>query len=191
MIRPALVLAHGAGSNRNAPVLVKLDTAFTAIGYDVERIDLAFRQRRKHGPPSPAGALQDQDSIAAALGPFRKQSDQVYAGGHSYGGRMASVLASRDKNLVRGLLLLSYPLHPPGKPGTLRTAHFPYLDVPCLFVHGTRDPFGRIEEMQEALRLIPAGTRLMPVEGAGHDLRSLDAAAVAAEFREFMHEFDT
>jgi predicted alpha/beta-hydrolase family hydrolase len=66
--------------------------------------------------------------------------------------------------------LLSYPLHPPRKPAQLRTAHFPALHTRALFVHGSRDPFGTLEEMESALRLIPASTPLLPIEGSGHDL---------------------
>ncbi|HTR66165.1 MAG TPA: alpha/beta family hydrolase, partial [Terriglobales bacterium] len=91
-------------------------------------------------------------------------------GGHSYGGRQATMLCAEAPELADGLLLLSYPLHPPRKPEQLRTQHFPALRTPALFVHGTRDPFGSIEEMQSALKLVPGRTVLVRVEGAGHDL---------------------
>ena len=80
------------------------------------------------------------------------------------------MLCAEEPELVSGLLLLSYPLHPPRKPEQLRIQHLPNLRTPSLFVHGTRDPFGSIDEMTIALRLIPAKTELMKVEGAGHDL---------------------
>jgi hypothetical protein len=80
------------------------------------------------------------------------------------------MLCAADPELISGLLLLSYPLHPPRKPEQLRTQHFPQLRSPGLFAHGTRDPFGSIEELARALQLIPAKTELMTVEGAGHDL---------------------
>lgn len=80
------------------------------------------------------------------------------------------MLAAEDPALVSGLLLLSYPLHPPEKPEQLRTAHFPKLQTPALFVSGGRDPFGSVDEMQAARGLIPAPTELLTVEGAGHDL---------------------
>jgi len=80
------------------------------------------------------------------------------------------MLASDDATVVDGLLLLSYPLHPPRKPQQLRTAHFPKLSTPAMFVHGSRDPFGSLEELESALKLVPAATTLIPVEGAGHDL---------------------
>jgi predicted alpha/beta-hydrolase family hydrolase len=106
-------------------------------------------------------------------------SGRVFLGGHSYGGRQATILAADEakKPLVAGLLLLAYPLHPPRKPEQLRTAHFPKLTTPALFVHGSRDPFGSQEEMQSALKLIPAPCRLMEVAGAGHELLGKDKKA--------------
>jgi predicted alpha/beta-hydrolase family hydrolase len=94
----------------------------------------------------------------------------MFLGGHSYGGRQATILCAAEPDLVAGLLLLSYPLHPPGKPAHLRVQHLPRLQVPALFVHGTRDPFGSIEEMSSALGMIPAKTELLRVDGTGHDL---------------------
>jgi hypothetical protein len=99
-----------------------------------------------------------------------KSHGRIFVGGHSYGGRQATMLVSEEPQLVDGLLLLSYPLHPPKKPATLRTSHFPKLNRPAFFVHGTRDPFGTIAEMKAALKLIPASHTLVEVEGAGHDL---------------------
>jgi uncharacterized protein len=100
----------------------------------------------------------------------RLVSGRVFLGGHSYGGRQASMLAAAEPGLVERLLLLSYPLHPPQRPGELRTAHFPDIQTPALFVQGTRDGFGSIAEMVAALKLIPARTELIEVAGAGHEL---------------------
>ena len=80
------------------------------------------------------------------------------------------MLCAEEPEVASGLLLLSYPLHPPRKPEQQRTQHLPNLQTPTLFVHGTRDPFGLIEELQRAIKMIPAKTKLMVVEGAGHDL---------------------
>ena len=95
---------------------------------------------------------------------------RVVLGGHSYGGRQASMLCAEEPDLVAGLLLLSYPLHPPRRPEQQRTQHLPDLRTPTLFVQGTRDPFGSIEELQRAMKMIPAKTKLLQLEGAGHDL---------------------
>jgi hypothetical protein len=96
--------------------------------------------------------------------------DRILLAGHSYGGRQSSILCSEEPDLVSGLLLLSYPLHPPRRPEQQRTQHLPNLRTPTLFVHSTRDPFGSIAEIEHALKMIPARTRLLAVEGAGHDL---------------------
>jgi predicted alpha/beta-hydrolase family hydrolase len=94
----------------------------------------------------------------------------TFLGGLSYGGRQATMLAAADAEVATGLLLLSYPLHPPGRAEAQRTQHFPSLSSPALFVHGTRDPFGTITELRAALNRIPASTSLVEVAGAGHDL---------------------
>jgi predicted alpha/beta-hydrolase family hydrolase len=100
------------------------------------------------------------------------------------------MLAANEPGLLDRLLLLSYPLHPPQKPAELRTAHFPSLNTPALFVSGTRDGFGSIAEIEEALKLIPAQTKLLPVAGAGHELmtkRNQDELAqiIVENFRSF------
>jgi predicted alpha/beta-hydrolase family hydrolase len=166
-----LVLTHGAGGNSNAPLLIAVDNAFRAAGFEVLRFNLAFRQRRPFGPPSPAAAAQDRDSLRAAVAEMKKLvSGPVILGGHSYGGRQATMLAAEEPALADALLLLSYPLHPPNKPDQLRTVHFPALRTPALFVHGTKDPFGTIEEMRAALELIPSRKELLALSGLGHDL---------------------
>jgi predicted alpha/beta-hydrolase family hydrolase len=107
-------------------------------------------------------------------------SGPIALGGHSYGGRQASMLLADDPTLADALLLLSYPLHPPRRPAQWRTEHFPTLRTPTLFVHGSRDPFGTVAELNEARRLIPGRTDLVAVNGAGHELtRSLDAQLAA------------
>ena len=167
----ALILAHGAGANCNAPLLVALGDAFAANGYVFLRCDLPFRQERRTGPPFPGNAERDRAGLGNAVAVWRKSvAGRIFLGGHSYGGRQATILCAAEPELVSGLLLLSYPLHPPRKQEQFRIQHLPNLGTPSLFVHGTRDPFGSAEEMTNALQLIPAKTELMTVEGAGHDL---------------------
>jgi len=166
-----LVLTHGAGSNCDSPLLVTLASTFCAFGLTVLRCDLPFRQLRPQGPPQRGSAERDQQGLRAAIASMRRQtSGRVFLGGHSYGGRQASMLAASEPGLVDQLLLLSYPLHPPQRPSELRTGHLPGLKTPAMFVHGTRDGFGSIDEMVAALKLIPARTVLLPVTGAGHEL---------------------
>ena len=167
----ALVLSHGAGSNAQAPLLVALANEFASVGFVVLRCDLPYRQIRPYGPPGPSDAARDRKGLKNAVAAARKVATRrVFLGGHSYGGRQSTMLCADEPDLVEGLLLLSYPLHPPRKPQQLRTQHLPELRTPCLFVEGTRDPFGSIEEMEAAIRLIPARTRLVKIDGAGHDL---------------------
>jgi uncharacterized protein len=165
-----LVLTHGAGGNAQAPLLFRVAEAFAEAGWYVLRYNLPFRQKKPFGPPTPAGAAADREGLRAAVAELKPLAEHVSLGGHSYGGRQASMLAAEAPGLLEALLLLSYPLHPPKKPEQLRTAHFPQLRTPSLFVSGTKDEFGTVEEMKSALALIPAKTDLQIIEGAGHDL---------------------
>ena len=166
-----LVLTHGAGANCQSLLLKALAEAFCAAGVTVLRCNLPFRQARPHGPPPRGNAEKDQEGLLAAVAAMRREtSGRIFLGGHSYGGRQASMLAAATPGLVERLLLLSYPLHPPKRPDQMRTGHFPSLETPALFVSGERDGFGTKAEMVAALRLIPARTELLMVAGAGHEL---------------------
>jgi uncharacterized protein len=197
-----LVLTHGAGSNCQSPLLVAMAEAFATAGFVVLRCDLPYRQDRPYGPPGPGDAKRDRAGLKnamAAVTSFANRS--VFLGGHSYGGRQASMLCAdlasekspeSPPEVPGGLLLLSYPLHPPRKPEQLRTQHFFHLHTPALFVTGTRDPFGSTTEIEQAIKLIPAKTRLLTIDGAGHDLGSKGkakkedlSANVLAEFQAF------
>lgn len=167
----ALILTHGAGGNAQAPLLRALAETFAESGYTVLRCNLPFRQVRSFGPPGPADAARDRAGLKNAVAAIRKMvTGKLFLGGHSYGGRQASMLCAAEPDVAAGLLLLSYPLHPPRRPEQQRTQHLPDLRTPTLLVHGTRDPFGTIEEIQRAIKMIPAKTKLLAVEGAGHDL---------------------
>ena len=187
------MLTHGAGSNSRAPLLIALAEAFAAAGVTVLCCDLPYRQSRAFGPPRPGDAARDREGLKNAIAALRRMVPRrLFLGGHSYGGRQSTMLCADEPGLVEGLLLLSYPLHPPRKPEQLRIQHLPRLQTPSLFVHGTRDPFGLPEEMDSALSLVPAKTRLLRIEGAGHDLgfkvkdRHEELPAfVLAEFQKF------
>jgi predicted alpha/beta-hydrolase family hydrolase len=185
-----LVLAHGAGGSAQAPLLVAAATAFARAGIWTLRCDLPFRQRKAHGPPSPSDAAADRANLRAAAGELRALAkDRVFLGGHSYGGRQATMLAAEDPGIADALLLFSYPLHPPTQPDKKRTAHFPQLQTPAMFVHGSKDTFGSPEEMRAALLLAPAATSLVLLDRAGHDLLGgkFDfATLVVAPFLQFI-----
>lgn len=177
-----LILTHGAGGNARGALLVALSEAFVDAGITVLRCDLPFRQQRSFGPPRPGDAAKDRLGLKNACAAVRKLvGGRISLGGQSYGGRQATMLCAEEPNIADGMLLLSYPLHAPGKPDQLRTQHLPNLKMPVLFVHGTKDPFGSIPEMQAAIKLIPARTSLLPIEGVGHDLGFKGKAAKSGE----------
>jgi predicted alpha/beta-hydrolase family hydrolase len=179
-----LVLTHGAGADCEGPVPVAAAHAFTAAGLVVLRCDLPFRQLRPSGPPPRGSAAADRAGLRSAVAEMRRMvSGPVFLGGHSYGGRQASMLAAEEPDIAKALLLLSYPLHPPERPQQLRTEHFPNLRTRAVFVHGTADPFGTIAELEAAIAAIAAAHLLISIGGAGHDLRRgrIDfATAIAA-----------
>jgi predicted alpha/beta-hydrolase family hydrolase len=185
--RGAIAISHGAGSNCESPLLVALSQAFAARGFFALRFNLPFRQQRRTGPPLHS-ADQDREGIRDAAAALRESAPGVplYLAGHSYGGRMTSMLAAEDAGAADSLLLLSYPLHPVKQPAKLRVEHFPSLRTPALFVHGTRDRFGSIEELSRALGRIPAHTKLIPVGSAGHGLPPLAAPQIAEWFVQFV-----
>jgi predicted alpha/beta-hydrolase family hydrolase len=185
------VLTHGAGGNAQAPLLRALADTFADAGFTVLRCDLPYRQTRSFGPPGPGDAARDRAGLKNAtaamktilgapllpdvgrsgdFSPDKHHEARIFLGGHSYGGRQSSMLCAEEPGLVSGLLLLSYPLHPPRRPEQQRTQHLPDLRTPTLFVQGTRDPFGSITEIERAIKMIPAKTKLLTIEGAGHDL---------------------
>lgn len=188
----AIALTHGAGANCQSNLLLEVSEALADSGFTVLRFDLPFRLARRYGPPRPGSAERDREGLRRATQFLRSRvSGRVYLGGHSYGGRQASMLLAQDPTVADGLLLLSYPLHPPKKPEQLRIEHFPKLSKPAFFVHGTRDPFASIAELQSALKLIPARHELLAVDGAAHDLLPKKATSdlrsrIAGEFAAFV-----
>ena len=182
------VLAHGAGSNCHSPVLQAVAAALAARGITALRIDLPFRQARAKGPPSATWAARDRDGLRHALAMLaRRCPGRLLLGGHSYGGRQASMLLAQAPELARGLLLLAYPLHAPGRPERRRVEHLLTLRTPTVFVHGTRDPFGLVDEIEEARALMPGPSRFIAVRDAGHDLGArADASFAAAAVMELL-----
>lgn len=155
------------------------------------RCNLPFRQQRSFGSPRPAEAARDRQGLENAVAAVRELAKRrVFLGGQSYGGRQATMLCGEKPDLAAGLLLTSYPLHPPGKPDRLRTEHFPKLHLPMLFVEGTSDPFGTVEEVKAALKLIPGKTFLMTVEGVGHDLGFSRKTKIPELPRRIVEEFE-
>lgn len=191
--RALVILAHGAGSDRNSVLLRTLSGALVARGITVARIDLPYRQQRPKGPPSPSKAPADRDGIRAAVAVLRPLAPEgpLIIGGQSYGGRQASMAVAEDPDLADGLLLTSYPLHPPGKPDRLRTEHLPDIGVPTLIVHGRSDSFATSDELAAAAALVAGPVEIVEVDKADHGLKpersgvgELTAAAVDEFFLE-------
>ncbi len=189
--RAALAVTHGAGGNAESPLLVAIAETWASAGYLVLRYNLPYRQRRPKGPPS-GSAKADQAGIVTVikylreLAGLRERDVPLYIAGQSYGGRMSSMVAAgEEKHLCDGLILFSYPLHPPGNAAKLRTEHFPAIKMPAFFVHGTRDPFGSPEEMEAARKLLGGPSELYIVEGAGHGVPPASIPAALEAFEKF------
>jgi uncharacterized protein len=177
-----VLLTHGAGGSREAPLLGRICDEWARRGWLAIRYNLPYRRRRPKGPPS-GSAAADQAGIIEAIELAHTLSDgPVLAGGHSYGGRMTSMVAAQGADLA-GLTLFSYPLHPPGKPERARTEHLPQITAPTVFTHGTADPFGSIEELTQAAALLGGTSEIVEITGARHDLASktLDVPALAVD----------
>jgi uncharacterized protein len=174
-----LLLFPGASSGRDHPSLVALEKA-VAPAWATVRADFAYRREGRRAPDRTPKLLATVREELAAI-----DSDRVVVGGRSMGGRMCSMVAAGvDGDAVpatlAGVVLVSYPLHPPGKPENLRVEHLPSIRVPCLFVHGTRDPFGSPPELEEWTRTIPGRVTHHWVEGGRHDLKGADAEVASA-----------
>lgn len=177
-----VALTHGAGGNRESPMLLALCDEWARRGWLAVRYNLPYRRRRPKGPPS-GSAATDMAGIVDAVATVRGLADgPLIAGGHSYGGRLTS-MAVADGLELDVLTLFSYPLHPPGKPERARTEHLPRITVPTVFTHGTADPFGTLDELRPAAELTAAGTEIVEITGARHDLtaKKLDVPVLAVD----------
>ncbi len=175
MTKPkALLLTPGAGADRNQASLVAIDDALSAKKVVVERMDFPYRLAGRRAPDRPLVLLQAVRDGAAALAASAKvKPASIALGGRSMGGRICS-MAVADGLPAAALVLISYPLHLPGKPDQLRVAHFSSLEVPCLFISGTRDAFGNPDELTGQTRAIPGEVTHLWVEGGDHGLRRKD-----------------
>jgi predicted alpha/beta-hydrolase family hydrolase len=172
-MRPgALLLTPGAGSSRDHSSLVRIEQAVAPL--PVERHDFPYR---REGRKAPDRAPKLIDDVVAAAGAFvelaRVEPGALVLGGRSMGGRICSMAVAGGLPAA-GLVLICYPLHPPGKPDRLRVEHLPALDLPCLFISGTRDAFGSPAELEEHTAAIPGPVTHVWAEGKGHDLKGAD-----------------
>lgn len=169
----ALLLTPGAGADRTHHTLVAVEKAVKPL--PTARVDFPYRKAGKRAPDRAPVAVEHLGREAARLVKRAKIApERLVLGGRSYGGRMCS-LAVAEGLPAAGLVLLSYPLHPPGKPDQLRVDHFPQLTVPVLFVSGDKDAFGSPAEFNRAVKKIKGPVTQVWVKGA-HDPRNQDDA---------------
>lgn len=174
----ALLLFPGAGSNRNHASLLALEEALAPL--PVERADFPYRREGRKAPDRPPKLMACVGDEAAALaGRLGVDTSQIVLGGRSMGGRMCSMVVAEGLPAA-GLVLISYPLHPPGQPSKLRVDHFGQLELPCLFVSGTRDPFGTPDELEAEARAIPGPVTHVSINGGRHELKGADDVIVDA-----------
>ena len=164
--KAVLVLAHGAGGDLNDKLLAGVAGRLAGKGIAVLRFNFPYREAGRGGPGS---ARQSEDAYRAVAIAARIPGVPLFIGGKSYGGRMASHIVA-DGFDADGLVLISYPLHPPGQFEKLRTAHLPQIKVPTLFIRGTSDTFSREDLFEDALSALPNAT-VVRVEGGDHSLR--------------------
>lgn len=169
-----LLLFPGAGSSSDHPSLIAIEHAVRPT--KVTRADFPYRLAGRRAPDRPPVLLHAVREQAA-----RFPRSRLVLGGRSMGGRICSLAVADEESPVRavGLVLICYPLHPPGKPDTLRVEHFGRLHVPCLFVSGTRDTFGTPAELERWTAEIPGPVTHHWIAGKGHDLKGCDAEIAA------------
>lgn len=181
MAKPTVMLYPGAGSSREHASLLRIEDTLGAAA-DVQRHDFPYR---REGRKAPDRAPKLMASIRDDLSAIARRRGPVVMGGRSMGGRMTTMVAADVDGegpvaRLSGLVLICYPLHPPGKPDRLRVEHLPAITVPCLFLSGTKDAFGTPEELERWTATIPAPVTHRWIEGKGHDLKGADAAIADA-----------
>jgi len=174
----ALLLFPGAGSDRNHVSLRLLEEELAPL--PVGRADFPYRKEGRRAPdraPKAIACVREEAALLAERAGVDPAA--IVLGGRSFGGRMCS-MAVAEGLPAAGLVLIAYPLHPPGKPDKLRIEHLPQLEVPCLFISGTRDPFGTPEELESYTKTIPGPVTHVWIDPKGHELKNAEAQIVAA-----------
>jgi uncharacterized protein len=170
--RVTLILAPGAGAGQKSPFMVRFAAAIAARGIDTVTFDFPYREEGRRIPDGNATLEACWRAVIAMVRRRLAATETIAIGGKSMGGRIASqVAASGEIGEITGLVLLGYPLHPPGKPQQLRTAHFPRLRVPSLFIQGTRDAFGTPAELSAALGAADVPATLFPIADGDHSFK--------------------
>jgi uncharacterized protein len=174
------LLAPGAGAGSDQPALVAIDNALQALGLAVVRMDFPYRLAGRRAPDRPTvleAAVAEQ--VATLATRTSAAVGSLLLGGRSMGGRICSQVVAAGTPAA-GLVLVSYPLHPPGKPERRRTEHLPAIEIPCLFVSGTKDAFGTPAELEAATATIPGPVTHVWIDGGDHGLRRRDEPVAQA-----------
>jgi uncharacterized protein len=180
-VRPhaALVLAPGAGAPQTHPWMIAAAKAFSERGLDVVTFNFLYAEAKRRTPDrSDTLEATWRAAIQAVRARGDLASERLFIGGKSMGGRIATMVAASGGDGIAGLVLLGYPLHPPGKPDQLRAAHLPRIRAPMLFVQGSRDTFGTPDELAPIVKGLSPGTRLFVIEGGDHSLALPRSAGV-------------
>lgn len=180
--RAALILAHGAGAGQRSTFMIAAARALATLGIDVLTFNFQYTEQRRRIPDrAPVLEACYIAVIAAALNEIESARRALFIGGKSMGGRIATQVAAANHELaIAGLVLLGYPLHPPGRPDQRRDKHLPSVDRPMLFVQGSRDAFGTPAELSSIVAALASGapgTTLHVVEGGDHSFKVARADA--------------
>jgi predicted alpha/beta-hydrolase family hydrolase len=180
-----LLLTPGAGTGADHPSLIAIENGLAADRLPVCRMDFPYRQAGRRAPDrAPVLVAAVREGAAAFATKLGVEPGALALGGRSMGGRMCS-MAIAEGWPAAALICIAYPLHPPGKPERLRTEHLRALTLPCLFISGTRDAFGRPDELEAATAAIPGPVTHVWLDGADHSLRRQDEK-ILAEVRMFL-----
>jgi uncharacterized protein len=179
--RAALILAHGAGAGQRSPFIAGFAQAIAALGIDVITFDFLYIEQRRRLPDRAPLLEACYRAVIEAVGAHAETARRtLFIGGKSMGGRIATQVAAVDGGArIAGLVLLGYPLHPPGRPDRRRDAHLPAVKRPMLFVQGERDAFGTEAELEPLVAALHPGSTLLVVAGGDHSLKVSRGGAAA------------
>jgi predicted alpha/beta-hydrolase family hydrolase len=184
-VSSCLVLAHGAGAGQRHPFMTTMAQGLSARGIDVVTFNFLYMEQRRRVPDRMPQLVACYRAVTdAARKEIASARERLFIGGKSMGGRAATHVAAEDSSLaIEGIVLLGYPLHPPGRPDQLRDTHLPAVERPMLFVQGSRDTFGTPTELKPILASLTPLPKLHTVDGGDHSFKiaGRDAKARQAE----------
>jgi predicted alpha/beta-hydrolase family hydrolase len=175
-----LILAHGAGAGQNSTFMTSYATALAELGVDTATFNFLYTEQRRRIPDRRPSLEACYAAVVQAV--RGEHGGSLFIGGKSMGGRIATHIAADGRGgSPSGIVLLGYPLHPPGRPDERRDAHLPHIRCPMLFVQGSRDVFGTPAELEPVLATLDGRASLYVVEGGDHSLKVSSAARRTAD----------